>query len=130
MVDAVTVIRQRDYSANSLGVLLREILDGTQSPETIAESLVGKPATYSNIKATMSDLEAVAEHDNVLGVLLMTGLYGLADSIHAHDVCDGIELWIENSAGRDLVDALESINPPNDAAETKRMEWLRMLRND
>lgn len=129
MVDAIALIRQRHYAADALSELLSELSDGHRTPESIAEKLVGQPITYFSIKTAMNDLEALAEHNEILGILLMTGLHGLADGVYAHDVCDGIELWIENSHEQNLVDALETITPTNEAAQKKKLEWLRMLRN-
>ena len=127
MVDALTLIQQRKRSPPELATLLEEILSGEQTVDDIIANAVGTPVTYERVQTTMLDLESLAEHNSVLGILLMTGLYEFADRVYAHDVNDGIELWIEEKGGPELAAALAATTPKTADRSKKLGEWLRML---
>lgn len=61
------------------------------------------------IDKTMTFLEVLMEESPLLGAALMAVLYPLASDAFLHEVCNGIEFWIEDSREARLVEILQSL---------------------
>ena len=91
-----------DVPDSTLLADLRPILDKPGTATTIVTLMLSRlPSTGVAIEAVrmaMERMEAIAESDAEVGCSLMAHLWGVASQIDgAFDVCDSIDLWIENT---------------------------------
>ena len=105
-----------DDALKQAQVLLRT---GT-SPEVLVRRAVGVAPSYDAIASIMSSLEELSSRDMELSLKLMTGLYPVASDVFAHDVCDSIELWLEQEGTLGGGTSLRLCSPPSRAMGPKK----------
>jgi len=82
---------------------------------------------YCHVSATMSALEWLAQSEANLALLLMAALYGLADKLYAHEVCDAIELWLEGFGDEQLIPELRLHAERGSLDMRKVAEWITTM---
>lgn len=120
----MVAIGHRDYSNRELTDLESDFASGKADVRRFVVTCVGTNPTYPDIKTAMTQLESVAQENKQLALLLMTGLYDIADDARAHDVCDAIDLWIENAGDAALADLLQTARSP----AIRTPEWISDIR--
>lgn len=73
------------------------------------------------VEATMTLAEQLVDGGCPrLGLLLMAKLYWVASELLLHHVCDGIELWMQNTRGREKASILSQLAIRSDAEARAR----------
>jgi len=119
-------IRSRIPARRDSAQLLQGLIDGRYDLRELVNELVSI-RTYQHALDTMADLEWLASDEADLALILMVGLYDIADELRAHDLCDAIELWLENSGSQPLIAALETQTRQGNVSIAKSAEWVSML---
>ncbi|MBC8154900.1 MAG: hypothetical protein H7Z72_18540 [Bacteroidetes bacterium] len=89
-----------------------------------------KGDAYVAVKQSNQLFEAVAERNMTIGLCLMAELYDEASDVPAHDITDGIELWIDAEGNSDLLSYLtiQHENPSKMAMRKVYQDWIDHLR--
>ena len=104
--------RLQALEREALEAIAQELDRNPAKAETLVDEIgqrTGTAAwTYPTVRAAMNTLEELAERHEGLALRLMIALMEIAGRVQAHDVCDGIDLWLENSPHQELVGYLEA----------------------
>ncbi len=122
----VELISQRVPSSDEFRSAFEALAKGEADLGNIVVMLVGS-TSYENVRRAMRDLEWLAGLSPDLAILLMTGLYAVAEGLFAHDVCDSIELWLENEGTSALVGPIRAQCERGAIATSKAVEWSDMI---
>lgn len=123
----ISAIRARAFNEKAISELREALSDGSVNLRTAVEALIQSLA-YADLQLAMSSLEWLIELDSSLALLLMAGLYGVADDTSEHDICDAIELWLEKCGAQTLVAPIELHARRGSIAPRKALEWTEALR--
>ncbi|HMP80587.1 MAG TPA: hypothetical protein PKD54_14125 [Pirellulaceae bacterium] len=83
---------------------------------------------YEAMVATMRRLETLAEHDEDSACALMVHLWSHASQlVGAHDVCDGIDLWIADNKSSLVRKQLEELLGMDNVARVHFQQILEQV---
>jgi hypothetical protein len=82
---------------------------------------------YAVVLDLMRRLETLTDSDAGLALRLMAALYGPANALHAHDVCDAIDIWFHQLQRPELVSHLEArLALATDSGMRRKLrQWIR-----
>jgi uncharacterized protein YaeQ len=126
MPPVATLIREHIANPPELTALRHDIETGNQDIRDIALE-VAEGTSYNQLRNAMRSLEWLATQDNALAILIMMGLFAFADKIFAHDICDAIELWIENNADADVTKGFDAQLTRGAIPDQKVSDWRTSL---
>jgi hypothetical protein len=123
---AIRLIHDRVVDPNAFHELATQLHEGRLELRAALLQLT-RGDQYFDVAAAMSALEWLAQSDANLALLLMAALYGLADKLFAHDVCDAIELWLEGSGDERLLPELQLHAERGSLDSVKAAEWITTI---
>jgi hypothetical protein len=89
------------YDACSIAALLAAAKKFCSAPDVLSrvELVASSPLpNYNDVVDLMQRIEGLAESDSLTAFRLMIALWSIASDAMAHDVCDGIDLWVTQAA--------------------------------
>lgn len=120
------LIRAREEICRGNGnILLQDMLE-VRNKERQAEA--SKVIQANALVSFMTLLESMMDVDQVVATCLMTRLYPVASQIYLHEVCDAIDLWMDQASGEELekylkIDAAWRGN----SMAAKYKQWLKNI---
>jgi hypothetical protein len=132
--EAISGIRSGKSAQRTLASVQKAVDEGSTShlvSEIVSSEKFANQNQEQAISQTMRSLEAFAETDRTLAVILMCDLWGIADDYQMHDVCDSIDLWLHDCDSGEVTRHLETIASSSSNPNKRRHhEQLIQTRKD
>ena len=82
---------------------------------------------YIKITEALKEYEDLYDEDAELALKKMIDLYPIASKIYNHEVCDAIDLWINESKDAKLVSYLMKKITENNFLNSKYHKWIELI---